>query len=119
MGMLGLIDDALVGLVFLVHITVIYRAILLSRDRARVARASPPAFPTGGGGGEGSIFRRGIRGAGAAAGAAVAVGAAATAAGVGAGAAEIAATAVGMAAAAIASSSRTRVPIVVAVETNR
>lgn len=37
---IGLLDDVLVILFFLFHITTVYRAILLSWDRARVARAA-------------------------------------------------------------------------------
>lgn len=92
LGVLGLVDDLMVGLIFLVQATVIYRTILLSVDRAMAASTAAPSNE--------SAFSRGARRIGTAAAAAIAVGTMATVVGAGAGVAQVAAVAAGAATAA-------------------
>lgn len=122
-GMIGLLDDVLVALVVFVHIAAVYRTILLSWDRARIARAAAtaaaaagrrapgaaifpaPAVPAGSG------FASYAGRLGLAAFCAVVMGAIATMAGAGAGAAALVAGVTGVMAAARLSDDRA-IPLV-------
>ena len=123
---IGLLDDVLVALFFLLHITSVYRAMLLSWDRARVARGNgatgtaTPGEATAAAvasdeslGADGAVDHdvqvpnpgdgfhwQSLEGPGTAAFFAIAVGAMVTFAGAGAGAAGLAAAAAGIVAAA-------------------
>lgn len=54
-NMLGYVDDALLGLVFIIHISIVYRAVLLSWERGRLAHAAPNGGNRDGGDGRGGI----------------------------------------------------------------
>eukprot|EP00752_Nemacystus_decipiens_P002530 g2374.t1 len=118
LGIAGLVDDLVVAIVLLLHITTVYRTILLSWERSRAARAAAAAAAAAAAPGaevpspgapsvvppraQGSLANSPM-GAGLAAVFAVAAGAAATSVGAGAGAAAFAASAMGVVAAAMSS----------------
>lgn len=121
-GIAGLFDDVLVALVFFLHITTVYRTILISLDRARVARATAPARAVGVGaagaptptatatphGSDGRGLGGVAFGAGTAAVFGIVVGAMTSLVGAGSGAAAFAAVAIGFATAAAGSSLNVR-----------
>lgn len=106
LGFAGLLDDLVVAIVLLLHITTVYRTILLSWERARAARAAAAASGArnapAGSPGQGGSLSNSPMGAAQAAVVAVAAGAAATFAGAGSGVSAFAAAAGGFAAAAAA-----------------